>query len=56
MKQDPKKEKERVEIRLPGVEHGTDEPLKAEIPSDVLGSYTGVPLDREMPEQDQDDL
>lgn len=56
MKQDPKKKRERVEIQLPGVEHGTEEPLKAGIPSDVLGSYTGVPLDREMPEQDQDDL
>jgi len=56
MKRDPKKKEDRQEIRLPGVEHGADEPLRAQIPSDVLGSYTGVPLDREEPEQDQDDL
>jgi len=29
---------------------------KKEIPSDVLGSYTGVPEDGEEPIQDADDL
>ncbi|EEG28484.1 hypothetical protein CLOSTMETH_03865 [[Clostridium] methylpentosum DSM 5476] len=29
---------------------------KEKIPSDVLGSYTGVPQDGEKPEQDADDL
>ncbi len=27
-----------------------------EVPSDVNGSYTGTPLDYEVPEQDADDL
>jgi len=26
------------------------------IPTDVLGSYTGIPYDGEVPEQDPDDL
>ena len=29
---------------------------RGEIPSDVLGSYTGTPEQGEMPEQDADDL
>ena len=29
---------------------------KEKIPSDVLGSYTGVPQDGEKPAQDADDL
>lgn len=29
---------------------------KGEIPSDVLGSYTGTPREEEHPEQDADDL
>lgn len=56
MTREPKKKPDRREIRLPGTEHGGGEPLRAEIPSDVLGSYTGVPLDGERPVQDQDDL
>lgn len=27
-----------------------------EVPSDVTGSYTGTPLDGDIPEQDADDL
>lgn len=29
---------------------------KGDIPSDVLGSYTGTPRDGEKPDQDADDL
>lgn len=29
---------------------------KTEIPSDVLGSYTGIDLDNDRPVQDADDL
>lgn len=30
--------------------------MQNEIPTDVLGSYTGTPIDRTVPEQDADDL
>lgn len=29
---------------------------KSDIPSDILGSYTGTPRDGEKPDQDADDL
>jgi len=48
MKEDPRPMKK----PLRGVSHGID----LGIPSDVFGSYTGVPLDDEIPVQDADDL
>lgn len=48
MKEDPRPMKK----PLRGVSNGID----LGIPSDVFGSYTGVPLDDEIPVQDADDL
>ncbi len=44
------KNKEKSNINLPLSEENN------EVPSDTLGSYTGVPEDGGIPEQDADDL
>ncbi|GEM_PF-1602917 len=36
--------------------HDLWETAEEEVPSDTLGSYTGVPFDDFIPEQDADDL
>ncbi len=42
--------------RVKAVEQALRQEGKGEIPSDVNGSYTGTPIDGEVPVQDADDL
>jgi hypothetical protein len=41
---------------IPVSKNLAEEKGDGDILSDVLGSYTGIPIDSEMPEQDADDL
>lgn len=52
------KNKKQKKPNLPGAENheNYENPKNNRFPSDVLGSYTGVVKDGEMPEQDADDL
>lgn len=59
----PKWRKLKVEIRgespltnMAKAENAMREQGRGDVLSDVLGSYTGNPVDGEMPEQDADDL
>lgn len=55
------KNKKQKKPNLPGAENhenyeNYENPKNNRFPSDVLGSYTGVVKDGEIPEQDADDL
>ncbi|MBQ6569966.1 MAG: hypothetical protein IJL87_06895 [Clostridia bacterium] len=56
MKNTEKRKSEKPKYVIKVINTAAEKGGKADIPSDVLGSYTGKPYNGEVPEQDADDL